>query len=555
MRTLPLLALLLAAPSYAGVISPVPGGGAGYQMRLPQLTLDLRAQMTVLNEAGSPRLMAGALDGLLSRSDVTPTQIAAARLIVEAVAHPAAATAAKNILKATPEGTQVGEDLKEFARRVRQSAEGAAPFHAIGAKLPELEQAAGIAWPQASVGGMKERLDAFFAGMKTGAIAEAPAVDGSGDGKSNPAPLRNPMQEAFHITVGDKALETTVALGELFVAIDKDEATFLDKYRPQSSGKPSEMVVRLENKTSRVSVTMSADAKETRLLWADFYESDRHPLLRKLAERFTFAAFERNSRKGEVEYEAPHIDADNMQLTTYGLRLDEDGSVLADETMHVYVGKNLLVTTHDKERPSVNKAQRLLAETGAHKTPAEMMVFLLGDTINRYSTTIDSLSGDFSLIAETVGRKKSDDSILQEAVKAGSKIDAIHETILRQRQVLKDLLSTNEFHKSEFVPAADLEKHLAALDHHLTVLDHYQERKNGLIELYRAKVSNELDEAMKRIGAISAMIAPAAIIGGLMGMNVALPGASLPYAFWLVVGFIGVVMAGLFVAFKRNRWL
>jgi Mg2+ and Co2+ transporter CorA len=162
-----------------------------------------------------------------------------------------------------------------------------------------------------------------------------------------------------------------------------------------------------------------------------------------------------------------------------------------------------------------------------------MMVFLLGDTINRYSMTIDSLSGDFSRIAQKVAKKKRDDSILGDAVTAGRKIDAIHETILRQRQVLKDLLSINQFHQSEFVPAADIEKHLEALDHHLTVLDHYQERKNGLIELYRAKVSNELDEVMKRLGAISAMITPAAIIGGLMGMNVALPGAALPYAFWL----------------------
>ena len=78
MRFLPLLALL-AAPSFAGVIAPVSGGG-GYQMQLPQLTADLHAQLTVLDQAGSPMLMAGALNGLLSRPDVTPTQIAAARL-------------------------------------------------------------------------------------------------------------------------------------------------------------------------------------------------------------------------------------------------------------------------------------------------------------------------------------------------------------------------------------------------------------------------------------------------------------------------------------------
>ncbi len=556
MRFLPLLALL-AAPSFAGVIAPVSGGG-GYQMQLPQLTADLHAQLTVLDQAGSPMLMAGALNGLLSRPDVTPTQIAAARLILEAVEHPAAATAARNILKAAPAGMKIGADLNELARRVRQSPEGAAAFHGVLAKLPELEQAAGIAWPQASVGGMKERLDAFFAGMKNGAADEAPAVDGAGEGKRAPAILKkapDPLKEPYHVTAGDKALETTVSLGELFAALDQNESAFLDRFLPKQEDKPRERLVRLENKTSRVSVTMAADAGDKRLLWADFYESDRHPLLLKLADKFTFAPFERNARTGEIEYEAPHIDADNMQLTAYGLRLSADGAVLADESMHIYAGKSLLVTTHDQERPSVSKAQRLLAETGAHKTPTEMMVFLLGDAINRYSSVIDSLSNDFTLIAEKVGKKERDESILQDAVKAGRKIDVIHETILRQRQVLQDLLSINEFHRSAYVPVADLEKHLAALDHHLTVLDHYQERKNGLIELYRAKVSNELDEAMKRLAAISALIAPAAIIGSLMGMNVLLPGAALPHVFWLVMGVITVVTAGLFVAFKRKGWL
>jgi len=496
----------------------------------------------------------------LARPDVTPTQIAAARLILEAVEHPAAATSARNILKADPIGKNVGADLIDFARRVRKSPEGAAPFHSVLARMPELERASGIAWPGSDAGSLRERLDAFFTGsLRSGAVDEAPAVDGSGEGKRNPSPLKkaaDPMKEAYHVTVGDKALETTVSLGELFAALDQNESTFLDKYLPTAADKPRDRIVRLENKSSRVSVTMApSDAADKRLLWADFHQSDRHPLLLKLAEKFTFATFESSARTGEIEYEAPHIDSDNMQLTTYGLRLSEGDEVLADETMHIYIGKNLLVTTHDKERPSVSKAQRLLAETGRNKAPTEMMAFLMGDTINRYSTVIDSLSGDFSRIAEKVGRKERDESILQDAVKAGRKIDQIHETILRQRQVLKDLLIINEFHQSEYVPAAAIEKHLQALDHHLTVLDHYQERKNGLIELYRAKVSNELDEAMKRLAAISAMIAPAAIVGGLMGMNVALPGAELPYAFAIVVAVIAAITTGLFLTFKRSGWL
>jgi Mg2+ and Co2+ transporter CorA len=553
-KSIPVLAVILAAaPCFAGVISPVPSGGS-YQVYAPQVAADLRMQLTALDLAGAPSLMAGALNGILTAPGVTPTQLAAARLIVEAVEHPAAAIAVQRVVRALPgAAVKSAEDLGRVASRVRQDPAATAAFKAVREKLPDLERANGIAWPGA--GDLKERLDAFFTGsVKTGAT-DLEAVDGTGPGKIF-TPLRkpqDPMKEAYQVIVGGEPQAATLSLSELVEALDGEDVSVLKRFLPESN-RPQDRLIRLQNKAGRVTVTL-VSGESDHLLWADFFETDRHPLLEKLARKFTFAAFQHHARNGEVDYEAPHIDADNMQLTTYGLRLSKDNAVLTDETMHVYVGKRLLVTTHRKERASVSKAQRLLAETGRHKPPTEMMVFILGDTINRYSAVIDSLSKDFSAIAEKVGRKDSDDSILQDAVSAGKKIDLIHETVLRQRQVLKDLLSINEFHRSEFVPVAELEKHLQSLDHHLTVLDHYQERKNGLIELYRAKVSNELDEAMKRLAAISALIAPAAIIGSLMGMNVLLPGANLPHVFWGVMALITVVTTGLFVAFKRNGWL
>lgn len=559
--SLTLAASLAAASSFAAVVPTLPSGSA-YEMHAPQLTTDLGVQLARLKAEDSPEMMASALTGMITAPGATPTEFAAARVILEAIEKPANIPALRSAL-AGPQSKKVGDSLLSVAALVH-AGQGQNAFRAIAAKMPALESEFGVQWPASKTGDVKARLDAFFAGavQSCALTMDGPVVDGAG-AKSVPDEWalkkpKDPMKESFGVTVGGKAQDEKIELKDILAAIDSHDSAFLDRFLPQGEAAAKDRLVKLSNAKGRVSVTMASDGSKEdsrRMLWADFFESDKHPLLGKLAQKFTFAQFQRQALAGEVDYEAPSIDGDTMQLTTYGLRLGPGGAIENDETTHIYVGKDILVTTHDKARPSVEKAAGLLAETGRYMEPKEMMVFMLGSTINRYSGVIDSLSKDFSLIAEKAGHKDRDDSILQDTVRAGRKIDLIHETVLRQRQVLKDLLSINEFHRSEFVPVAALEKRLEALDHHLTVLDHYQERKNGLIELYRAKVSNELDEAMKRLASMSMLVAPAAIVGSLMGMNILIPGSTLPHVFWIVIGVISAVTAGLFVSFRRKKWL
>ncbi len=367
------------------------------------------------------------------------------------------------------------------------------------------------------------------------------------------------MQESFSVFTGRNRREGTVTLQQLLDALDSGDSALLDRLLPKRVRGEGGAVVRLGNGKVRIIVAIdehTAKSQAGRMVWADFYEGDNHPLLERLARKFTFAPFRHSARRGNsVEYEAPSIDKDNLQFTTYGIRLSPDGEVLDDEKMHIYAGKSFLVTTHDKHRPSVTKAQHLITETARYKSPTEMSAFLLSDTINRYSMAVDSLSKDFSAIAQKAEMDKTDDTILTDVLKTGRKIDHIYETVLRQKQVLRDILSINEFHHSPFVNPAELQKQLQALDHHLDVLDHYQDRKNGLVELYRAKVGNDLNLAMKRLASVPALLAPAAIIGALYGMNVALPGAASAYAFWIVLGLIASITGGLFVLLRKQGWL
>jgi Mg2+ and Co2+ transporter CorA len=568
-RRIPVVVLCLAlcpAASSANNLARAASARPALQAALPRLSLELHAQLSALDLTRPPTLLAQDLAATLSAPDVSAERLAAGRLIVASLAQPETLPQVQALLRGVSapgqaSGDEVATQLERLAEHVSRDEAGAAAFRSALGRVSALE--ALLSSPVSEPEALRAGLDAFFAGEAArepmdldGGFVDAQGAASSGRpaswGLQKPA---DPMDEPFRVIVGRERSGATVSLGELLGALEAEDGSFLDRLLPKRAKDPKDRVIRLGNGKVRVMVTVSAQAKGAkRVVWADFYESDHHPLLGKLAEKFTFAPFRQTGGRG-LDYEAPHIDRDNAQLTTYGLRLAPNGDVLADETMHLYVGQGFLVTTHAKERPSVTKAQRLLTDTGAQKSPAELMGFILGDTINRYGMVVDSLSRDFSAISAKASQKVTDDTILDDALKAAAKIDLIYGTVLRQKQVLRDLLSINEFHKSPNVPVAEVEKHLAALDHHLAVLDHYQERKNGLVELYRAKVGNDQNATMKRLAAVSALIAPAVITVGLMGMNVALPLAASPYAFFIVLGFIGAVTGGLYLLFRRMDWL
>lgn len=68
-------------------------------------------------------------------------------------------------------------------------------------------------------------------------------------------------------------------------------------------------------------------------------------------------------------------------------------------------------------------------------------------------------------------------------------------------------------------------------------------------------VSNNLNVAMKKLASLTLLVALPALLAGLYGMNVALPFAHAPNAFWGILGVSAVVIAVLAVSLRARKWL
>ena len=73
-------------------------------------------------------------------------------------------------------------------------------------------------------------------------------------------------------------------------------------------------------------------------------------------------------------------------------------------------------------------------------------------------------------------------------------------------------------------------------------------------ESYSTILTNDLNRVIKLLTGLTIILNVSMIITGLYGMNVALPFANSPNAFWGVILFGSIVSLGLMFVFFRNRW-
>lgn len=74
-------------------------------------------------------------------------------------------------------------------------------------------------------------------------------------------------------------------------------------------------------------------------------------------------------------------------------------------------------------------------------------------------------------------------------------------------------------------------------------------------DAYTTIATNNLNQVFKRLTSIAIFLAIPTVIGGLYGMNLALPFSDHPQAFWIVLGIIVFIFLVFVVSFKKRKWL
>ncbi len=124
---------------------------------------------------------------------------------------------------------------------------------------------------------------------------------------------------------------------------------------------------------------------------------------------------------------------------------------------------------------------------------------------------------------------------------------------------VRELVLALERDGSELV-AASTQPFLRDLyDHTVQVVESLESLRDvmgGYVDLYLSTVNNRMNEVMKVLTIIATVFIPLTFLAGIYGMNFeSMPELRWPWAYPALLLLMGGVAGGMFVFFRRKRWL
>jgi magnesium transporter len=230
---------------------------------------------------------------------------------------------------------------------------------------------------------------------------------------------------------------------------------------------------------------------------------------------------------------------------------------LVTRELDVFLGPNYLVTHHRGPMPSISYA-RALCDKGliaAMPKGVDFLLHLILDRLfERYVPVLDAIEDRIQLTQIEVFENPTRET-LDRIFRLKNQVLHLRRTSMPQRDILHRLART-EFRvvsrKAAFY-FRDVYDHVYRI---LEAAYSYQDLVQSTLDAYLSAVNNRLNETMKRLTVIGALLMPLTVITSLYGMNFRyMPELGWRYGYPMVLGLMAAVSIGLIMWFKRKRWI
>jgi magnesium transporter len=304
-------------------------------------------------------------------------------------------------------------------------------------------------------------------------------------------------------------------------------------------------------------------------LWLDLTAPSRDEL-RLIAEEFSLHplavedAAEHSQRPKIEQYDGFYLMVIFAITRDAGPEADDfAGTRVRLHEIDLFIGERYLITVHQEPFP--------LFEALADRWRQNRRVLDEGIGVLVYTLLDAVVDAYFPILDGIVDRIEA----LEEALFAGSepRRGATETVDVRELfRVKKDLLQMRRVvapERDSLLVLTRQEAHLFdrrialyfqdVYDHVLRLtdtIDTYQDLLTNALDSYLAIVSNNLNQVMKTLTALTVILMVPTLIAGIYGMNFEqMPELRWTYGYPLALGMMGLTAAGLFLYFRRKGWI
>ncbi len=223
-------------------------------------------------------------------------------------------------------------------------------------------------------------------------------------------------------------------------------------------------------------------------------------------------------------------------------------------SVRIWLDENRIITAGRQALLSIKDVEDTINNTHGPNTNSELLV-MLNDRLNdRIGDVIDTLDSSVDDLEQAV--------LTDESYALRPKIaDLRREAILIRRYLApqRDAVNRLQMEDNKWLTIDDRIHLREANDRvirYIEDLDSARERAAVSQEELSSKLSEQIDSRMYLLSLIAAVFLPLSFITGLLGINVeGIPGAKYHSAFMVVCFILIVIFFGLYLTFKRKKWI
>lgn len=268
---------------------------------------------------------------------------------------------------------------------------------------------------------------------------------------------------------------------------------------------------------------------------------------------------DRDRRRIEGDTDRPRLmqSVDRLHLTLEVLEPESDDrdAALVRREIDLLAGPNLVVTVHHGHVDAIERFHDgLSAETSFGALDAGELL----------SAIVDEVITDYFNLIETVEQRI--DRLDQAALMAGPGVDILAEIVAIRRRI-GEIRRTLAPHRTALAALARPEMRAEGTVGHpwpglvdrlevaLSAIESLRDALLGTYDIHMGRVAQRANDVMKALTVLSAVLLPAVVLAGVMGMNFQIPFFDQSGNFFVVLA-VMVLFSGLLVTGARwRRWI
>ncbi len=223
--------------------------------------------------------------------------------------------------------------------------------------------------------------------------------------------------------------------------------------------------------------------------------------------------------------------------------------------LDVVAGRNWVVTVHDGP---VRAFARFDATTEGETTlgaldAAGFLAAIADEVLADYLELVEAMEQEIDALDERALRRPRGTELLVAIVGLRRRIGFVRRTLAPHRIAFTALARPEmELHDELGKPWPALTDRL---ERALDAVENLRDLLLGTFDIHMGRAAQDTNDVMKVLTMLSAVLLPAVVLAGVMGMNFQPPFFSNPDNFWVVVGAMVVLAIGILLATRWRGWL